>query len=102
MYTRKTPKNYREYRIAYATVYLNEAATGHLSPVEPAKGGVGGGYFVMVGRTDPSTSDNLNGDGGGWVGECVCSTVCVCARACVCVCVHACVRGVIAIYDNNI
>ena len=38
----------------------------------------------MVGRTDPSNSDNLKGEGGG--------LVCVCA----------CVRDVFAIYDNNI
>ena len=25
----KNTKNYREYRVAHATVYLNEAATGH-------------------------------------------------------------------------
>ena len=41
----------------------------------------------MVGRTDPSNSDNQNGDGGGLV----------CARVCVCMCV----RDVFAIYDNN-
>ena len=46
--------------------------------------------FVMVGRTNPSNSDNQNGDGGG--------LVCACAR----VCMHACVRVVLAIYDNNI
>ena len=57
----KNTQNCREYRVAYATVYLNEAATGHSSPVEHAKRGVN---FVMVGRTDPSNSDHLNGDGG--------------------------------------
>ena len=48
----------------------------------------------MVGRTNPSNSDNQNGDGGGLV----CARVYVCA----CVCVHACVRDVFAIYYNNI
>ena len=47
----------------------------------------------MVERTDPSNSDNQNGDGGGLV------CACVCARVCVYACVHACV---VAIYDNNI
>ena len=40
----------------------------------------------MFGRTDPSNSDNQNGDGGGLV----------------CVCMRACVRDVFAIYDNTI
>ena len=51
----------------------------------------------MVGRIDPSNSDNQNGDGGGLV--CACERVCVCA--CVCACEHACMRA-FAIYDNNI
>ena len=51
---------------------------------------------VMVGRHDPSNSDNLNDDGGGRVRECV--RMCVCVRACV----RACVRDVFAILDNNI
>ena len=42
----------------------------------------------MVGRTDPSNSDNLKGEGGGLVH--------------VSVCVRACMRDVFAIYDNNI
>ena len=50
----------RNYRVACATVYMTEAATGHSSPAEPAKGGVN-----FVTRTDPSNSDNL--DSGGWV-----------------------------------
>ena len=50
----------------------------------------------MVGRTDPSNSDNQNGDGGGLV------CACVCVRACVHACMRACVRDVFAIYDNNI
>ena len=54
----------------------------------------------MVGRIDPSNSDNQNGDGGGLV--CVRVRECVCVRACVCSCVHVCVRDVFAIYDNNI
>ena len=49
----------------------------------------------MVGRTDPSNSDNQNGD----VGVSVCaSSVCVCTG----LSVRACVRDVFAIYDNNI
>ena len=50
----------------------------------------------MVGRTDPSNSDNQNGDGGGLM--CACARVCVC----VCVCVRACVHDLFAIYDNTI
>ena len=69
------------------TVYFNEAATAIHRQWNRRKGGVN---FVMVGRTDPSNIDNLNGDGGVWVS--------VCAR----VCVRACVRDVFAIYDNNI
>ena len=53
--------------------------------------------FVMGGRTDPSNSDNKNGDGGSLV--LACASVCV--RACVHACVRACVRDVFAIYDNN-
>ena len=49
--------------------------------------------FVMVGRDDPSNSDNLNGDGG------------VCVRACVRACVRECVRAFVmclpyTIYNN--
>ena len=44
----------------------------------------------MVGRTDPSNSDNLNGYGGGWVYAC--ARVCPCVRWCVRACVHVCVR----------
>ena len=69
----KNTKNYREYRIAHATVYLNEAATGHSTA---AKG---------VERTDPSNSDNQNGDGGG--------LVCACSRVCARVCMRACMRA---------
>ena len=43
----KNTQNYREYRVARVTVYLNEAATGHWSPAEPAKRGVNS---VKVGR----------------------------------------------------
>ena len=50
---------YREYRVAQATVYLNEAATGHSTA---AKRGVN---FALVGRINASNSDNQNGDGGG-------------------------------------
>ena len=44
-----------------------------------------------LGATDPSNSDNLNGDGGGRGFACarVCVYVCACVRACV----HACVRA---------
>ena len=42
----------------------------------------GGINFVIIGRNDPSNSDNQNGDGGGLV------------------CVHACVMC--SIYDNNV
>ena len=34
----KNPQNYREYRVANATVYLSEAPTGHSSPAEQSKG----------------------------------------------------------------
>ena len=84
----KNTQNYREYRVVHATVYLNEA----LPAIQRwRKVGVN---FVMVGRTDPSNSDNQNGDGGG--------LVCAYARVCVCACVRACVRDVFAIYDKNI
>ena len=35
----KNTQNYREYRVAYTTLYLNEAVIDHSSPVEPAKRG---------------------------------------------------------------
>ena len=49
----------------------------------------------MVGRTDPSNSDNLER---WWMGVCVFASVCVCAR------MRACGRDdiVFAIYDNTI
>ena len=47
----------------------------------------------MVGRIDPSNSDNQNGDGGG--------LVCACACVCTYVCMRACMHDVFAIYDNN-
>ena len=40
--------------------------------------------FVMVGRTNPSDSDNLNGDGGGWV----CAHVFACVRVCCVMCLQ--------------
>ena len=60
---------------------------------------------MMVGRTDPSNSDNLNGDGGWWASACARVYVCVyvyvrvraCVRACMRACMHACVRDVFAI-----
>ena len=47
----------------------------------------------MVGRTNPSNSDNLNGDSGWWASACARVCVCVCVRVCVCACVRACVRA---------
>ena len=88
----KNTQNYREYRVTYATVYLNEAANGHSMPV---KRGVN---FVMVGRTDLSNSDNQNCDGGGLV----CAFARVCVRVCARACMRACVRDVFAKNDNNI
>ena len=58
LYAKKS-QNYHEYRVEHATVYLNEAAT---AIQRRRKVGVN---VVMVGRTDPSNSDNQNGDGGG-------------------------------------
>ena len=72
----KNTQNYSEYRVAYVTVYLNEAPTGLSSPEGQAKRGRHGWA-----HTDPSNSGNLDGDGG---------EVGVCASVCVCVCVHAC------------
>ena len=45
-----------------------------------------GTNFVMDGRTDPSNSDNQNGDSRGLM----CARVCVCACVRACVCVRAC------------
>ena len=44
----KNIQNYREYSLAHATVYFNEAPTGHSWPAEQTKRG---GIFVMVGCT---------------------------------------------------
>ena len=76
----KNTQNYREYRVARATVYLNEAATSHWSPAEPVKRGVNS---VMVGRHQTVTT---------WTA----------AGRCVRACVRACVRDVFAIYNNSI
>ena len=46
-----------------------------------------------LGATDPSNSDNLNGDGGVCVCACVRVCVCACVRVCVLACVRACVRA---------
>ena len=70
----KSTQNYREYRVAHPNVYLNAAATGHSTA---AKKGVN---VILVGRTDPSNSDNQNGDGVSLV--CAFARVCVCVRAC--------------------
>ena len=48
----------------------------------------------MVGRTDPSNSDNLKGEGGELVCVCVCVCVCACVRACV-----MCLQYTIIIFD---
>ena len=45
-----------------------------------------------LGATDPSNSDNLNGDGGVCVYVRSCARVCVCVRACMRACVRASVR----------
>ena len=82
----KNTQNYHKYRVAYATVYLNEAATGDSTP---AKGGVN---FVMVGCIDPSNMTTRMAMMVGWsvfVRECVCTRVCACVSACVRACVHA-------------
>ena len=58
-YTRKTPKTCGN-RVARPP-----------APVEKAS---------WLDASDPSNSDNLNGDGGGWL--CACVTVCVCVIMC--------------------
>ena len=90
----KNTQNYREYRVACATVYLNEVATGHWSPAPLAKEGVNsvmghGWAHRPIEQRHPVRRWQ-------WVG--VCASVRVCARACV----RACMRDVFAIYDNNI
>ena len=99
-YARKTPKYYREYRVARGTVYLNDAATGHWSPAEPAKRSVDS---VMVGCHRPIEQRQPERRRR-WVCACarVCACVRVCVRVCVRTCVHAWVRDVFEIYDNNI
>ena len=63
-------KNTQNYRVACATVYLNEAPTGHSSPSEQAKRGIN---FVMVGRTPTHRKATT------WTAM----AVGVCVRACV-------------------
>ena len=77
-------QNYREYRVARSTVYLNEAATGHLS----AKRGV---KSIMVGRHRPIEQRQPERRR-----RCVCTSVCVraCMRACV-----MCLQYTIIIFD---
>ena len=85
----KNTKNYREYRVARATVYLNEAATGHWSPAESAKRGVNsvmGGLHRHIEQRQPERRRRC-------VGVCVCASVCVCVCVCVRACVLACVRA---------
>ena len=63
----------------YAIIYLNEPAKGHCSPATSRK------WALTASRlhaSDPSNSDNTNGDGG------VC--VCVGVRLCDSVIVHVC------------
>ena len=71
--------------VARACVYLNEPATGHWSPATGRKVAL---TASRMGASDPSNSDNLNGNSGGC--------------ACVHTCVRACVFDMLAIYDNNI
>ena len=59
----KNTQNYREYRVAYATVYLNEA------PTASGTGEKGGIYFVMVGRTPRPIEQRQPGRR--WVRACV-------------------------------
>ena len=81
----KNTQNYHKYRVAYATVFLNEAATGDSTPAKR-------GRQLRHGWVHrPIENDNQNGDGGGL--ECVCARVCVhacaCVRECMCACVCA-------------
>ena len=81
----KNTQNYREYRFARATIYLNETATGHCSPAEPAKVGVNSdtnGRIRPIEQRQPERQRR-----------------CVCVHACARV--RACVRDAVAIYDNN-
>ena len=54
--------------------------------------------YLRHGWAHSSNSDNLDGDGGRWVGVCVRACVRVCVRAYM----RACVGDVFAIYDNII
>ena len=93
----KNIQNYREYRLAHATVYLNEAPTGHSWPAEQAKRwrifihGWAHTYRAIVG---PSNSDILDGDGD------VRARKCVRASVCVCVCPLYVLKNVIQYYRN--
>ena len=71
-------------------VYFNGSPTGHcLASVESGAPNHDGLISAPIQRTTTV---------GSGVGVCVFASVSVCAR----VCVHACVRGVFAIYDNDI
>ena len=87
----KNTQTCRVYRVAHATVYLNEAPTGHSWPAKQAKRGVN---FVMDGRV-PTHRTAITWTAtvvGGCVRKCVCACVHACVCSCVRACVHACVR----------
>ena len=79
--------NYREYRVSFATVYWNEAPTGHLSPAEPAKLG----RYLRHGWAHPPIEQRQHERRRRCVG------VSACVLVCMCVCMRACVRDGYAI-----
>ena len=101
----KNTQNYREYRVAYASVYLNEAATSHSTEAKRGRLLSHGWAHRPIEQRQPEWR---------WVGVCVCVCVyvCVCVSVCVCVCVcvclrtcvcmSACVHDVFELFDNNI